>query len=203
MKSQYIKRIFDFVLSIFGLCFFAPVMLIVSLSIYLEDGLPIFFLQERVGFRGKFFRAIKFRSMRQAEKPHADIDLLEQDPRVTKTGRVLRATAMDELPQLINIIKGEMSFVGPKALPYVIDVEEKVRYRHIDEIPGYETRIKVRPGLTGIAQIHASKTASRREKFRYDNIYVKKQNLWLDIKLILISFFITVRAKWESGGRKI
>jgi lipopolysaccharide/colanic/teichoic acid biosynthesis glycosyltransferase len=197
------KRIFDFLLSLCGLVISVPLWIIVVLAIYLEDGRPIFFLQERVGKDSKKFKAIKFRTMKQINTPYPDIDLLEEDPRVTRTGRLLRMTAMDELPQLINIIKGDMSFVGPKALPYAIDDEEKNRYKYLDEIPGYETRIKVRPGLTGIAQIYVSKNASRRNKFRYDNIYVRKQNLWLDIRLILISFFITFRAKWERGGKKI
>ena len=148
---------------------------------------------------GKIFRVIKFRTMKQEARAHMDVDMLGEDPRVTKIGRSLRATAMDELPQLINILKGEMSFVGPKPLPYVIEDEEAISYKYLDRVPGYDTRISLRPGLTGISQIYAPKTITRRNKFRYDNLYVKNQSLSLDIKLIILSVIITLNAKWESS----
>ena len=198
-----LKRIFDIALSIFGIVVFLPLYGIIILLIYCLDGDPIFFFQERCGKNSRVFKLAKFRTMRLADEPHTDVDLLEKDPRLTKTGRLLRATAMDELPQLVNILKGDMSFVGPKALLYIIEDEDKVRYKYIDEVPGYEIRSSVLPGLTGIAQIYASKTASRRDKFRYDNLYIKKQSFLLDIKLILVSVFITLIGKWEAAGRKI
>jgi len=198
-----IKRIFDLVLSIMGLLIFLPLFIYICLAIYLIDGRPIFFLQNRIGKGGKVFKIIKFRSMRRASSPYEDVDLLENDTRVTSIGRILRATAMDELPQLINILRGEMSFVGPKPLPYLIEDEESKRYKYLDQVPGYQARSSVVPGLTGLAQIYAPKNSSRKEKFKFDYDYVKTQSIFLDIKLIFISFYITLKGRWESGYKKI
>ena len=199
-----LKRAFDLSLSIFGLIVFLPMWFLVVLAILLEDGLPVLFLQERVGRDGKIFNALKFRTMKHSpESPHLDIDL-ENDPRITKIGKILRASAMDELPQLINILKGDMSFVGPRAIPLWIDDErEGKKYRDITEIPGYKERSKVRPGLTGSSQIYAPKDSSREEKFIYDVEYVNSMNLSLDIKLIIISFWITFRGAWEKRESKL
>ncbi len=203
-KSRYLfKRSLDFVLALFGTIIFSPLYIIIPLGIYLEDGRPVFFLQERIGKNAEPFRLIKFRTMTYIERPYADIDLLKDDARVTKIGRILRATAMDELPQLINILKGQMSFVGPKPLLSTIEDAEFVRYRYLNEVPGYAERIKVLPGLTGIAQIYTPKDSSRQEKFAYDIDYIKRQSLLLDIRLLLVSFFITLKARWESRGKKI
>lgn len=124
---------------------------------------------------------------------------LEKDPRVTKVGKFLRATAMDELPQLINILKGNMSFVGPRP---VDRFEGDPRYPDVSEIPGYEMRSQVRPGLTGIAQLYADKYISPKNKFRYDNVYVRNMSLLLDLKIILLSFWVTFKGGWERRGRK-
>lgn len=165
--------------------------------------MPIFFPQERVGKNGKIIKVIKFRTMKHLSgKSHLDIDL-ENDPRITRVGRLLRVTAIDELPQLWNILKGEMSFVGPRALPMIIDDNEKQNYARLDQIPGFEIRSRVRPGLTGISQIYASKDAGREEKFKYDIEYVNKMNFWLDLNLIIISFWITLRGSWEKRGNKL
>jgi len=198
-----IKRIFDFILGGIGFVIFFPLYITIAYLVYIEDGGSIFFEQERVGRGGKIFKLLKFRSMKVAQGRYLDLDLLEADPRVTKIGKLLRITAMDELPQVINILKGEMSFVGPKPLPYIIDDDEKVRYNTLSDVYGYSTRIKMTPGLTGISQIYAKKTISRRSKFRYDNLYSKNRNLCLDLKLIFLSLFITLRAKWETAERKI
>lgn len=162
------------------------------------------FLQERVGKEGKIFKAIKFRTMKHdPNKPHLDLDL-EHDPRKTLVGHFLRATAMDELPQLINILKGDMSFVGPRALPLWIDDErEGAKYKDLTEIPGFIERSRVRPGLTGISQIYAPKDASREEKFKYDIEYIKKMGFWFDIRLILLSFWITLMGAWEKRTNKL
>lgn len=200
LKKYLPKRIFDSLLALTGLITSFPLWALVAYVIYIEDGRPIFFLQKRVGKRGERFRAIKFRTMTNGQV-HIDVDLLDDDPRVTKVGRLLRALAIDELPQFINILKGDMSFVGPKPLPFVIEDEEKSKYEHVDDVPGYEERIKVRPGLTGLAQIYAPKNISRRNKFRYDNLYVKRQSFLLDLRLILSSFLVTFKGKWEDGER--
>jgi len=202
-KTFFLKRCFDFFISLLAMTFFSPVWFIISLAIYIEDGRPVYFYQERVGENGRKFQAIKFRTMKyHGDRRHRIIDL-EKDTRVTKVGKFLRTTAIDELPQLVNIIKGDMSFVGPRALPYEIGGRERFRYPSIEEVPGYHVRSRVRPGLTGIAQIYAPKDISRQNKFRYDNLYVKKMSLQLDVKLILISIWITLRGKWESREKKV
>jgi lipopolysaccharide/colanic/teichoic acid biosynthesis glycosyltransferase len=125
------------------------------------------------------------------------------DSRVTQVGRLLRATALDELPQLWNILKGDMSFVGPRALlPEEIEVNGNGEVTPLEKIPGYEERHTVRPGLTGLAQVYAPRDIPRRQKFRYDLLYVKRQSVWLDIRLILLSVWISVRGKWEARTRK-
>jgi lipopolysaccharide/colanic/teichoic acid biosynthesis glycosyltransferase len=124
---------------------------------------------------------------------------LENDPRVTKVGKLLRATALDELPQLINILKGDMSFVGPRP---VDRSEGKPRYKDISEVPGYAMRSRVRPGLTGIAQLCSDKYISARSKFRYDNLYVRNMAFLLDLRIIFISFWITFNGNWEQRGKK-
>jgi len=205
LPTKKLKRAFDFTLALLGIILSSPLWLAFSLAIYLEDRGLIFFLQERCGKSGKVFNSIKFCTMKlpkKYERRHKVI-YVEYDSRVTKVGRILRVTALDELPQLINILKGEMSFVGPRPLPYKIEGEESSRYKTIDEVPGYELRSQVRPGLTGIAQVYAPKNIDRRNKFRYDNLYVKKLSLWLDLKLLFLSLRITFRGRWESRGRKV
>ena len=119
-------------------------------------------------------------------------------------GRILRPTAMDELPQLINILKGDMSFVGPRALrPQEVEVYGNPDAKKIEEIPGYRERHTVTPGLTGLAQVYLPADVPRQEKFRYDALYIQKQSFRLDLKLILLSFWITFRGKWESRGKKV
>jgi len=201
--TRVIKSVFDKILAVFGLFAFLPLFILICFGIWLEDGFPIFFSQERVGLKGRIFKAIKFRTMKKTNVPYADIDLLEDDSRVTRLGRVLRATAMDELPQLFNILKNDMSFVGPRALPFKVSSDDSLRYSTLEDVPGYSTRIKVLPGLTGISQLYASKTIPVRNKFMFDNLYVRKQSLFLDFKLIVKSFLVTIKAKWETNSKKI
>ena len=146
--------------------------------IKLEDGGPVFFGQDRVGEGGGTFRALKFRSMvPDAEATVGALQATEHDPRVTRIGRLMRATAMDELPQLWNIFRGDMSFVGPRALrPGEIETGGSGRQVAMEDIPGYRERHSVRPGLTGIAQIFAPRDVPRRHKFRYDQIYVRERS---------------------------
>ena len=197
------KRAFDIFLSGAGLIGSSPLWLLFATAIKLEDGGPVFFTQERIGLKGTTFEALKFRSMRpDAESGVGAVQAVENDPRVTRVGRFMRATAMDELPQLWNIFRGDMSFVGPRALrPGEVETTGAALV-HIEDIPGYATRIAVRPGLTGIAQIYAPRDVPRRQKFRYDRLYVDRQSMWLDLRLILLSFWISFRGTWESRGRK-
>jgi lipopolysaccharide/colanic/teichoic acid biosynthesis glycosyltransferase len=120
-----------------------------------------------------------------------------------RVGRLMRATAMDELPQLWNIMRGDMSFVGPRALrPGEIEAEGDGRLVRLEDVPGFEQRIIVRPGLTGIAQVYARRDIPRRQKFRYDRLYVHRRSWMLDVRLILLSFWISVHGTWEARGRK-
>jgi lipopolysaccharide/colanic/teichoic acid biosynthesis glycosyltransferase len=197
------KRAFDMALAGAGLLMSLPLWLIFGAAIKIEDGGPVFYSQERVGVGGRTFHALKFRSMRtDAESGVGAVQAVEDDPRVTRVGRFMRKAAMDELPQLWNIFRGDMSFVGPRALrPGEVEASGS-GFVPIDRIPGYAARTAVRPGLTGIAQIYAPRDVPRRQKFRYDRLYVRRQSLWLDLRLILLSFWISVLGTWESRGRK-
>jgi lipopolysaccharide/colanic/teichoic acid biosynthesis glycosyltransferase/VanZ family protein len=203
--ALFLKRPFDITLSFVGLILSSPLWLLFGLLIWLQDRGPVFYRQERVGKNGRIFKALKFRSMiADAEKGTGAVQAVANDPRVTKVGRVLRATAMDELPQLWNIFKGDMSFVGPRALrPHEKEVQGNPDMRAIEDIHGYHQRHAVRPGLTGLAQVYLPGEAPRRKKFHYDLLYIRKRSFWLDLKLIVLSFWITFRGKWESRSQKV
>ena len=199
------KRALDVALAGTGLIVSSPLWAVLALAIKWEDGGPVFFSQERAGEGGRVFRVWKFRSMiTDAEKHVGAIQAIEHDPRVTRIGRIMRSTAMDELPQLWSIFIGDMSFVGPRALrPGEIEVLGDGRMEALEEVPGYEHRARVRPGLTGVAQIYAPRDVPRRYKFRYDRIYVERQSFWLDLRLIATSFWITFRGRWETRESKL
>jgi lipopolysaccharide/colanic/teichoic acid biosynthesis glycosyltransferase len=194
-----IKRLFDFSLSLFGLCISAPLWFLNSLGIFIEEGFPIFFRQERVGKDGRVFKSVKFRSMiEHTERIDGFTQASYNDPRITRFGALLRKTAMDELPQLWNIFKGDMSFVGPRALVLKEKDVGSVKEKSVFEFPGFLERCKVKPGLTGIAQVFAPRDISRDRKFKYDIWYVHNQGFLLDIYLIVVSFLITFSGKWED-----
>jgi len=199
-----VKRLFDALLSGTGLVLSAPVWALAAAAIKLEDGGPVFYRQPRVGQNGSLFTVFKFRSMVvHAERDHGLRQAVAGDARVTRIGRLMRATAMDELPQLVNIFKGDMSFVGPRALmPGEIEAGGDGRLIPMEAVEGYRERTAVQPGLTGIAQIYAPRDVTRRHKFRYDRLYVKRRSFWLDIRLILLSFWISMRGTWEKRQRK-
>jgi lipopolysaccharide/colanic/teichoic acid biosynthesis glycosyltransferase len=199
------KRMLDMTLSGLGLLASAPLWGVIAAAIKLEDGGPIFYTQDRVGESGRIFRALKFRSMvPNAELGVGAVQAVEHDPRVTRIGRLMRTTAMDELPQLWNIFLGDMSFVGPRALrPGEIETSGAGQHIEMSAIEGYADRISVRPGLTGIAQIYAPRDVPRRVKFRFDRLYVRRQSLALDIRLIVLSFWITFRGRWERRDAKL
>jgi lipopolysaccharide/colanic/teichoic acid biosynthesis glycosyltransferase len=200
-----IKRLFDCGLAGIGLIVSAPVWAALAIAIRLEDGGPIFYRQQRVGRGGRVFDALKFRSMvPDAEARTGPVQATENDPRITRIGRLMRATAMDELPQLWNIFAGEMSFVGPRPLrPGEVEVRGDGQFVRLDQIPGYEARHAVRPGLTGIAQVYAPRDIDRVRKFRLDRLYLRRAGFWFDLKLILVSFWITARGDWEKRDRRI
>jgi len=198
-----VKRVFDAALAATGLAISLPVWMLAALAIKLEDGGSIFYSQDRVGRDGRVFRALKFRSMHEdAERATGPLQARAGDGRVTRVGRVMRATALDELPQLWNILRGDMSFVGPRALrPGEIEIEGGAPVP-LEAVRGYADRIVVRPGLTGVAQVFAPRDISRRSKFRYDRLYIQRRSFGLDMRLILLSFWISFRGTWESRGRK-
>ncbi len=200
-----IKRFFDCTLAAAGLVISAPLWAVIAAAIVMDDGGPIFFPQDRVGLNGRVFKALKFRSMvRDAEARTGPVQATEQDPRITRVGRILRATAMDELPQLWNIFVGDMSFVGPRPLrPGEVDARGSGRLIPLDQFPGYMERHRVRPGLTGLTQVYAPRDISRTSKFRLDRLYLRRCSFWLDLKLIALSFWISGRGEWETRHRRV
>ncbi|MCJ7581977.1 MAG: sugar transferase [Candidatus Aminicenantes bacterium] len=204
-RANFLKRPFDVILSFLGIVVSSPLWIFFAFLIWIEDRGPVFYSQERMGRFGRIFKALKFRSMIiDAEIEKVPIQATENDPRVTKVGKYMRKTAMDELPQLLNIFKGDMSFVGPRALrSQEREVNGDGSVVSISQISGFQIRNKVRPGLTGLAQIFLPADVPRRKKFRYDSLYIRRQSFCFDIKLICLSFWITLRAKWESHEQKI
>lgn len=203
-----LKRFFDGIVAGIGLIVFCPLIFIIALAIWFEDGRPIFFRQRRFGQNGRIFNVLKFRSMIVNKGVEAQAS--KNDPRITRVGRLLRKTAMDELPQIWNIFIGDMSFVGPRAQPEREHVRrgDSVFDLAIADVPGFKLRQRVKPGLTGIAQIYAPRQIPHHHKFRYDLLYVKKAlaaqgvrgawaMLWLDVRLMLLSAWNTVAARWE------
>lgn len=199
------KRALDVGLSGLGLVCSSPLWAVLAAGVKLGDGGPVFYAQERVGEGGRIFQAYKFRSMiADADARFGALQAREHDPRVTRIGRLMRATAMDELPQLWSIFVGDMSFVGPRALrPGEIEVRGDGTDEKLEDVPGFAQRHSIRPGLTGIAQIYAPRDISRRNKFRYDRIYIRRRGFLLDVRLILLSFWITFRGRWEHRGDKL
>jgi lipopolysaccharide/colanic/teichoic acid biosynthesis glycosyltransferase len=139
-----------------------------------------------------------------ADKRWGPLQASANDARVTPVGRLLRSTAMDELPQIWNIFYGDMSFVGPRALvPAEIESRVGGTFGRLEDVPGYELRHSVRPGLTGLAQVYAPRNISRRQKFRYDLLYLRRRSFALDLALVALSFWITFRGRWEHRTRKL
>ena len=198
------KRAFDVVLSGIGLMLSAPLWALIAVAVKLDDGGTVFYPQVRVGKGGRRFKSWKFRSMTEgSEAEVGPLQARDRDPRITLVGRLLRATAMDELPQLWNIFMGDMSFVGPRALlPQEIEVTGTGVPVPIEQIPGYEARHRVRPGLTGLTQVYAPRDIPRRHKFKLDLLYIRRQSFWLDLRLIAVSFWISFRGTWERRGAK-
>jgi lipopolysaccharide/colanic/teichoic acid biosynthesis glycosyltransferase len=198
------KRAFDVVVAGLGLALSAPLWVVIAAAIKAWDRGPVFYAQDRVGLAGQPFRALKFRSMiPDAEAGVGAVQAAAGDPRVTPIGRVLRATAMDELPQLWNIFRGDMSFVGPRALrPGEVERDGTGRLERLEDVAGFRERAAVRPGLTGLAQIYARRDVPRRQKFRYDRLYIRRRSFWLDLRLIVVSFWISLRGTWEHDGPK-
>ena len=183
--QRIIKRAMDLVLCGIAMIPAAPVMLIIAAAIKIEDGGPVFYKQKRMTRGGREFEILKFRSMIvDAEKYAGAVLASEDDPRITKVGKVIRAARLDELPQLINILKGDMSIVGPRP-------ERKCLADEISkEIPEFCYRLKVRGGLTGYAQIYGKYNTSAYDKLRLDMMYIENYSPLLDIRLIILTLRI-------------
>jgi lipopolysaccharide/colanic/teichoic acid biosynthesis glycosyltransferase len=193
-----LKRLFDIFLSAIGLVVSSPLWGIIAMAVKLEDGGPVYYGQPRVGKDCREFLSLKFRSMvPDSDEKWGAIPATEKDPRITRVGRILRATAMDELPQLWSIFRGDMSFVGPR--PEWVELVKGFR----QEIPSFDGRHAVRPGLTGLAQVYGDSELPRRHKLRYDLFYISKRTFWLDMRLIAASFLITFLGEWEQRSTKL
>ncbi len=189
-----VKRIMDLAICLVLMIPAAPIMLLVALAIKLEDGGPVFYKQARASLDGKVFNILKFRSMIvDAEKEGKSIPATGHDPRITKVGRFTRATRIDELPQILNIIKGDMSLVGPR--PERVEHMEK----YGQEIPEFDFRTKVKGGLTGYAQIYGKYNTSPYDKLRLDMLYIENYSLMLDVKLMLLTLRIMLSKESTEG----
>lgn len=203
VNRSWAKRMLDMGFAVIGLVVTAPVWAVVPVLIRLDDGGPVLFRQSRSGRHGREFQATKFRSMHVDAERHGARQAVAGDARVTRVGRVLRATAMDEVPQLWNILVGDMSVVGPRALrPGEIEATGDGTHVPLEAVPGFGVRSLVRPGLTGVAQIYASRNLPRRLKFRYDRLYIRRYSLWRDVRLILVSIWVSVSGRWEHRGHR-
>ena len=193
-QGDYLKRGFDVCFSLIGLLISAPVWVLSSLIIWLEDPGPILFVKNSVGKDGANFHQLKFRTMvREAENSTGPVLASEEDERTLRVGRFLRKTALDELPQLINILRGDMSFVGPRPQRTVLV------YGYLDRIPHYAERHQVRPGLAGLAQVIGSYYLTPRQKLRFDLLYLRYSGLGFDLKLLFLACLITFWYRWRKG----
>ncbi|MDB9306516.1 sugar transferase [Nodularia spumigena CS-591/12] len=192
--SQKTKRLTDIILAWLLLLFLSPLMLVAAIAIKLNSRGPVFYTQMRTGWEGKPFRVYKFRSMYQDAEKRGAQWAGKQDPRITKVGRLLRLTRIDELPQILNVLRGEMSLIGPR--PERPEFDVKLR----EEIPYYDLRYVVKPGITGWAQVmypYGSSVEDAYEKLAYDLYYIKNYSLALDLAI----FFKTIRVVLLGKGR--
>lgn len=182
MYAKYIKRILDLILSLMALIVLMPLMIIIGILVRINLGSPIIFKQKRPGKNEKIFTLYKFRTM--TDKRDIDGNLLPDEYRLTKFGKFLRSTSLDELPELINIIKGDMAIVGPRPLlvEYLPYYTEEEKHRH-----------DVRPGLTGLAQVNGRNAISWEEKLKYDTEYIKKISFYSDLKIIFKTIKKTIK----------
>lgn len=191
LLERAFKRLFDIVLSCVALVILSPVFLITALAIKAEDGGTVFYRQERCTIGGKRFWILKFRSMiEDAEKDGKPHPAGEHDDRITRVGRVIRACRIDELPQLINIIRGEMSIVGPR--PERVEHVEK----YTEDIPEFMFRTKVKAGLTGMAQVYGKYNTTALDKLKFDMIYITNFSILLDLQII----FETVKILFQKDS---
>jgi len=188
MMDLILKRIIDLLVSLILLILLSPVMLVIAVLVRIKLGRPVLFSQERPGLHGRLFRLYKFRTMRDARG--ADDQLLPDEERLTKFGRFLRASSLDELPELFNVLKGEMSLVGPR--PLLVAYLE--RYT-----PEQARRHEVLPGITGWAQVNGRNALSWESKFKLDVWYVDNRSFWLDLKILFLTIWKALKREGISA----
>ena len=186
------KRLFDFTVSLMLIIMLLPVFLIISIIIAIDAGNPVIYKQYRVGKDNKLFYIYKFRTMKNNTRLAATKDLTEADSVITKSGRILRKTSLDELPQLFNVLKGDMSFVGPRPL---IPEEKEIR-----TLRKKYNIYSVRPGITGWAQVNGRDMLSDEEKALFDKEYIDKQSLAFDIKIMIKTVMVVLKRENIAEG---
>lgn len=191
---SFIKEIFDKVVSFFALIILLPLFLFVAILIKLDSKGPVFFLQERVGKDGKIFRVFKFRTMTTDAPEKTKGKYIDKDnPYVTRVGKILRRTGIDELPQLINVLKGEMSLVGPRpTLPYQV-----AKYNDFQK-----KRLLMKPGITSWALIHGRNKLTWDERIKYDVWYVENWSFWLDLKILFKTVWVVATGEGLYANRE-
>ena len=192
--EELLKRSFDLLASAAALLLTSPILLAVSLLVRLTSKGPALFRQERIGKGGSLFQVLKFRTMvSDAERYSGPVLAIKRDPRITALGRLLRATRLDELPQLYNVIKGDMSLVGPRP--------ERAHFvaRFEKELPAYELRHAVKPGLTGLAQVMGRYGTTVESKLRFDLLYIYNYSLLLDLKILLQTARVVLQHEQAAG----
>src|SRR5262245_61818532 len=194
MRFQYpakpvyeaVNRVINTAVALLGFVLLGPLMLVIAAVIKLSDpGAPVLYRGKRMGRGKKAFTILKFRTMVPEAEALIGAELIGRDsPHITRLGRLLRRRKLDELPQLLNVLRGDMNFVGPRPARSVFAPELRQR------VPGYEQRFLVRPGITGLAQVRGGYYTDPRNKLRYELIYIQRRSVWLDIKLIAATLFI-------------
>jgi lipopolysaccharide/colanic/teichoic acid biosynthesis glycosyltransferase len=193
--EPWTKRVFDIALSLFGLLISAPIWIVCLFMIWFEDPGPLFFVKNSVGKGGINFHQFKLRTMvRSAEASTGPVMASDDDTRALRFGRFLRKAALDELPQLFNILRGDMSFVGPRPQRTVLV------YEYLKTMPEFAERHRVLPGLAGLAQVAGSYHITPRQKLRYDRIYARHASLGFDLKLVFLAFGLVFYLRWKPGG---
>lgn len=192
MYKNFFKRIIDFILSFIGLIFFSPVLSIFAIILVITNKGKPFFIQQRPGKNEKIFKLIKFKTM--TDKKDENGNLLPDEKRLTKIGKIIRKTSIDELPQLINVLKGDMSLIGPRPLL-------------VEYLPLYNTfqkrRHEVKPGITGWAQVNGRNAISWQKKFEFDVWYVDNISFLLDIKILLLTLKKVIKTEGISSGNNV
>lgn len=193
--EKAIKRVFDVLVSFILVAVFIPVWLIVAIAIKLTSPGPVFFLQERPGYHKRIFRIFKFRTMKiGSEKMVKGQEVMKDDERITSVGKFLRRSKLDEMPQLLNVLKGDMSLVGP-------------RPERVASLEDYDAEISKRlnmlPGMTGLAQVSGNIYLSLQERYKLDVYYVEHFSVWLDIKIMLRTVGVVLRGEEKYFGKKL